>query len=435
MKLFNTFMEKSNKSKAKKGKAVYAAETLLTNDNINIVADACKVCWDTKGYDTYPDKCEYIAKRIKTGHESVIEHSNIVIQMVFPVHEMESVLEFMSAAQYINKKARVKGENIYLLVGGSIRGYKEAFRNIVDMTNVVLDTIRTQFYMNLDKCYFADFIQDGIMNERSFGYYPDEVVEMHGYCNKVEVEDKRVTIVNVDNIDEVAAKMYDVFTFDDLLDMMTVTIIFDKMSRIITQQLTRHRNGTTQESGRYVDLREYGFNSPDKFKPKYDPNTTYFIPQFDGHYTLQDLGDKLMGIYEDLREQGLDKEDARGYLPLNYASGKVYITFTYRHLFKFLQLRTHKSAQPEIKQYADIIDKALTPRFRTSLHAVNIYKYLEPMYLGNRISSDYTDVDKALSKKIHTVEEDIKEELEAGESEEVILNTVDQQEDITSEDI
>jgi len=434
MNLFNALTKKSNKSKIVKGKAVYAAETILTNDNINIVADACKVCWGTKGYTTYSEKCEYIAKRIKTGHESVIEHSNMVIQMVFPAHEMESVLAFMSAAQYLNKKARVKGENIYLLVGGSIRGYKEAFRNMLDMTNVVLDTIRTQIYMNLDKCYFADFIQDGIMNDHSFGYYPDEETEVTGYCNKVEVEDDRVTIVNVDNIDEAASKMYDVFTFDDLLDMMTVTIIFDKMSRIITQQLTRHRNGITQESGRYVDLREYGFNSPDKFKPKYEADKTYFIERFKEYFTLKDLGDALMDIYEDLREQGLDKEDARGYLPQNYASGKVYMTFTYRHLLKFLQLRTHKSAQPEIKQYADVIDNAVMDSFRASLNTINVYKYLDPMYLGTRISPDYTDVDSHLTKKIHTVEEEI-EVSEDGGSEEVILNTVDKQEDIASEDI
>lgn len=434
MSLFKKIKNVSVKSKIKNGKAVYAAETILTNDNINIVSDACKICWGTKGYSTYSEKCEYIGKRIKTGHESVIEHSNIVIQMVFPVTEMESILSFMSAAQYLYKKSRVKGENVYLLVGGTIRGYKETFREMLDLTNIVLDTVRTQFYLNLDQCYFEDFIEDGLMNKNMFGYYPDEYTEENGYTKPVETSDDRVTIVNMDDIEEAASKLYDVFTFDDLMDMMTVTIVFNKMSRVITQQLTRHRNGITQESGRYVDIREYGFNSPDKFKEKYDATKLYNIGILKGQFTLQDLGDILMNVYEDLREQGLDKEDARGYVPQNYASGKIYMTFTYRHLLKFLQLRTHKSAQPEIKQYADIIADAILPILRAKLNTENIYKYLEPLYKGSRISYDYTDVDKSLSKKINTLEEEV-EVFEESQSEEVILNTVDSQKDVTSEDV
>lgn len=434
MNFFNRLKDKNTKSKIKKGISVYAAETILTNDNINIVSDACKVCWGTKGYTTYPEKCEYIAKRIRTGHESVIEHSNIIIQMAFPSTEMESILNFMSAAHYLNIKARTRGENIYLLIGGSIRAYKEAFRNVIDMTNIVLDTIRSQFYLNLDLCYFHDFIKDGLMHDQMFGYYPSEEIERDGYCHKIETNDDRVTIVNMDDIDEVASKMYDVFTFDDLLDMVTITVVFDKMSRVITQQLTRHRNAITQESARYVDVREYGFNSPDKFKPKYESDKYYKVSILDNEYTLSGLGEELMTIYEELREQGLDKEDARGYLPQNYASGKIYMTFTYRHYLKFLQLRTHKSAQSEIKQYADILAEATLPILRAKLNTTNIYKYLDPMYLGTRVQSDYTDVDKALSKKINTIEEDV-EINENGSSEEVLLNTVDQQENISSEDI
>ena len=394
----------------------------------------CKICWDTKGYDTYSEKCEYIAKRIATGHESVIEHSNVVIQMVFPIEEMQSVLSFVSAAQYLYKKTRVFGQNVYLLVGGTIRGYKEAFREMLDMTNIVLDTIRTQFYMNLDSCYFGDFIESGIMNEHMFGYYPDEEVESKGFCNPVESSDSRVSIVNMDNIEEAASKMYSVFTFDDLMDMMTVTIVFDKMSRVITQQLTRHRNGITQESARYVDVREYGFNSPDKFKDKYDSSKYYEISVLNNEYTLDGLGEALMSIYEELRKQGLDKEDARGYLPQNYASGKIYMTFTYRHLLKFLQLRTHKSAQPEIREYADIIAEAILPILRAKLNTENVYKYLDPIFLETRISYDYTDIDKSLSKKINTIEEEIRSSEESS-SEEVILNTVDSQKDITAEEV
>lgn len=435
MKLFGKIKEAGVKSKIKSGKAVYASETILTNDNINIVTDACKICWDKKGDFTYPEKCEYIAKRIKTGHESVIEHSNVVIQMVFPIEEMESVLSFVSAAQYLYKKTRVFGQNVYLLVGGTIRGYKEAFREMLDMTNIVLDSIRTQFYMNLDSCYFGDFIEYGIMNEHMFGYYPDDETEEKGFCNPVESSDSRVSIVNMDNIEEAASRMYNVFTFDDLMDMMTVTIVFDKMSRVITQQLTRHRNGITQESARYVDVREYGFNSPDKFKDKYDPEKLYNIKILKGDYTLQELGNILMGVYEDLRTQEVDKEDARGYLPQNYASGKIYMTFTYRHLLKFLQLRTHKSAQPEIREYADIIAEAILPILRAKLNTENVYKYLDPIFLETRISYDYTDVDKSLSKKINTIEEEIRSSEEESSSEEVILNTVDSQKDITTEEV
>ena len=53
--------------------------------------------------------------------------------------------------------------------------------------------------------------------------------------------------------------------------------------------------------------------------------------------------------------QGLNKEDARAFLPSNVQCNKLYMTFTLSSLYDFLILRTDKHAQAEIRSYANDI--------------------------------------------------------------------------------
>ena len=67
------------------------------------------------------------------------------------------------------------------------------------------------------------------------------------------------------------------------------------------------------------------------------------------------LGDLMTKVYDSLVEQKVDKEDARGYLPLNVQCGKLFMTFTLRTLFMFLNLRLDTHAQSEVRGYANIL--------------------------------------------------------------------------------
>jgi flavin-dependent thymidylate synthase len=181
------------------------------------------------------------------------------------------------------------------------------------------------------------------------------------------------------------------------------------MSRIITQQLTRHRNAITQESQRYVDYSGAPFNDPADFKDKYDKDKIYAIDWFNEENqkltikaTSANIGKMINSIYGQLRDQGMDKEDARAYLTNNTQCGKIYITFTFRKLIKFLELRVDPSAQAEIhKVYAIPIERMFKELVLTYLG--DIYKYLLPKYMLTETDGDYSEIDEILEE----VEEEI----------------------------
>jgi hypothetical protein len=153
------------------------------------------------------------------------------------------------------------------------------------------------------------------------------------------------------------------------------------MSRIITQQVTRHRNGITQESQRYVNYTGAMFNSPAKFKDKYDPHKIYKTSV--GNYTMESLGEVLTLVYGELVNQGVEKEDARGYLPGNTQCGKLYMTFTLRALMVFLHLRLDSHAQAEVRLSAEDLGEITSP-YAYDLDVDDMWiasaYYSEPLY-------------------------------------------------------
>ena len=55
---------------------------IYQNDHINIVHDACKLCYLGKPETTYEKRLKYIQDKVKDKHESVLEHSNVILQIV-----------------------------------------------------------------------------------------------------------------------------------------------------------------------------------------------------------------------------------------------------------------------------------------------------------------------------------------------------------------
>ena len=187
------------------------------------------------------------------------------------------------------------------------------------------------------------------------------------------------------------------------------------MSRIITQQLCRHRNAITQESQRYVDYSNSCFNPPYIFKPgKYDPDYKYTI-KFGGSsfkMTLDELGEYMTNIYGMLtsdKNHPLMKEDARAYLPGNTQCRKIYMTFTYASLIKFLELRESKAAQAEIRMYAQNIGswfREYTKNFlrfenTSNNRTVLVFDENPITFLEEKINS--TDLEEAYIKSIENI--------------------------------
>jgi len=157
-----------------------------------------------------------------------------------------------------------------LLIGGSPRAYKHIFRTYIGSNNIILNEIRKvmQEYTNLS--LYEDFILDDIFS----GDDNSDICEIDEQRNKITPIklSEYVTILNIDNIVKIFNQLDGNFNINELLDMCTITMDFNNISRIISQQFTRHRNGITQESQRYVDYTNKRFNSPEIFNNTLEKN-------------------------------------------------------------------------------------------------------------------------------------------------------------------
>ena len=345
------------------------------NNAIPICAEACACCWDKKVPEGYQETAEYIAKRSRIGHTSVIEHSNFVILISTPKKFVGELVNLLDSCNYLNHRTITSndGNIYYTILGGSFRGYSDIYREIDNLNNPILQAITQTLYTYSHSAMFEDLGKLGLMDMN--GFMNTEPDENYMLLTDTEAMDSSsdndlFKIIGIDSIKKLFNNLHKVNEYVansigiyDLIKFTTVTVLFKNMSRTCTHQLVRHRNAITQESQRYVDYSSACFSSPAVFKPdKYDPDHKYTITFGSGpnqKMTLGELGDEMCKIYGQLfdshitgEEYALLKEDARAYLPGNVQCRKIYMTFTYKNLLKFLNLREHSAAQAEIRLYA-----------------------------------------------------------------------------------
>ena len=138
----------------------------------------------------------------------------------------------------------------------------------------------------------------------------------------------------------------------------TDAIVFriDKMSRAISQQINRHDFGITQASQRYIDSSDLQFIEPTQFNSKYDMRKEYKVSFGGQEFTFRsdELGEEIIKLYPQLIEQGMLKQDARSYLPMNVETS-AYYTSTIQNLIHFINIREDKASQPEVQEIAHSI--------------------------------------------------------------------------------
>lgn len=368
---------------------------IFENDGVDICAEACSCCWDTKLPNDYRKRIEYLGRRCKTGHTSILEHSNLIIGVFINNKSTNDLIEFLAYNRYLHclTKPSYKDPSFtYLIVGGSWRAYIDLFNNLPNMHNSIFKEIKKQLYLTIPKEIMYGPIAAELMDEDAFAEhisppassvvvrYDEETKQYEreiGYSYNVNYEnseeyERYITPVNYDNIfaikflinsfiQEPERPENDYFSIYEIGEFGTISICFKDMSRTATHQLVRHRNGITQESQRYVDYSNAKFINPlqysaDRYK---DKNPKLHVYNFGNeNMTLEQLGNKIASYYSVLvndKECGLHREDARAFLPSNIACGKLYMTFTFSSLAKFIELRDHKAAQSEIKAFAHAI--------------------------------------------------------------------------------
>jgi flavin-dependent thymidylate synthase len=401
---------------------VIRTELVGMNNAIDICAEACACCWDKAVPNDYAGRAEYVGKRSKTGHTSILEHSNHDIYMNIPYAYNDDLVSFLDMNKYLNHRIyKNRNGDWCLLIGGSYRGYCDLYLNTDDINNPILKAITGNLYIYANSAAFEDICKLGLMDKSKFmNAEPDEncMLLSDAYSR---IDNKLFSIVAIDGIKKLYTNLYRIdeefaksLTTFDLIDFVTITVLFKDMSRASTHQLVRHRNAITQESQRYVDYSKAGFTSPAEFKPgKYDPDHKYriqFGPSGPMHMTLQEIGDAICNLYDMLnnpaiagKEHALLREDARGYLPANVQCRKLYMTFTYKKFFKFLELREASGAQAEIRTYASAIGNCI--------NSITEFDSRDLMYLYNKprlmIEDPFKiDVDEGVEETVVQMTED-----------------------------
>lgn len=358
---------------------------LYKNHLVDNIYAACTCCYDNSKPIPYLEKKEYIGKRINAGHDSVLEHGRLAIiinNIPFSIYENMIELMGMEYCKWLEfYTAQMENGDYNLIVNGTIRGYKQLLNNlsgdeydrnilIRNIVNILQENTVKEFYGTNKYLEIADFIDiepdeedpDAATSNINYSYVNSKTINL-----PITKEDKVKMITlgldddplidNYINIERLI--IFSGFSTDIIERVLAVTVVFYNMSRTATHQLVRHRNAITQESQRYVSADDASFTIPVN-----EYNDKKFSVSLFGKtetVTLTELANELMGIYSQLKSQGLKKEEARSFLPSNVNCGRLYMTFSMDNLIKFLDLRTDPHAQYEIRQYAlavkSIIDK------------------------------------------------------------------------------
>tara|TARA_R100001594_G_scaffold7473_2_gene20138 strand:+ start:169 stop:876 length:708 start_codon:yes stop_codon:yes gene_type:complete len=150
------------------------------------------------------------------------------------------------------------------------------------------------------------------------------------------------------------------------LEHCVVTFRF-KVPLFVRSQHHRHRTWSYNEiSRRYTDY-NIQFYEPPMFRQQHESNRQaskgdsksnpkvysqeHQLPVF-ASVLMQHHHKRSLQIYNELIKSGVCREQARGVLPQNMYT-EYYGTTNLNNLIKFIDLRTHEGAQPEIQQVAE----------------------------------------------------------------------------------
>lgn len=149
-----------------------------------------------------------------------------------------------------------------------------------------------------------------------------------------------------------------------------------KLPIFVARQIVRHRTSRLNEvSGRYsVIPDEFYIPEPDRIKEQSKNNKQGSGKTFEKQKALE-IQNKIIkqceenfGLYNDLIDDNLAREEARFILPLNTYT-EWYYQMDLRNLFNFLKLRLDKHAQYETRKYAEAIYDLIKPIVPVSCEA------------------------------------------------------------------
>lgn len=386
---------------------------------------AAKTCYGLTVEDSYEKCLAHIKRVMGYGHDSICGHSNIMVLLCFKSNntnlsdfDLSSIYTSLSALHFMNVVPldflHARGtKEFFVLLSGSIRAFRYFIQNSRIQESVVsenevnynFDLYRTILDIakhSIEKEFFEDMKDYVNLDEFKFKYPYIEDIPFKEYDKDTSREDDCRTVYANKNV-----FMYDIpevnFAYADILSSIadhyvesnpelidkdlwfykvnkeqskllmeaifrciTVSFKFKNFSRAISQQVNRHLCVISQESQRYVDYSKKAlFVDPLPFNPKAYPDIDkkykFKFGDKEFNMTSEELGEEIIKLYPQLKQQGMINQDARAFLPMNVTTNAMY-TFTLENLLHFIKVRDSQYAQQEVQQLAkqleDVLDRA-----------------------------------------------------------------------------
>lgn len=370
---------------------------LSISDSAYLCSTAAKTCYNLKASKLYNENLNHIKRIIGYGHDSIIGHSNVIFLLEIKtdskspaddvIYSILPSLKFMNISllpykiKFNDDGSVDSNRTIRYLVSGSARAFRYFVTEYENNStrfydNTLFDKVINIIYSSFEKELFADFIKNGVLEEKNFKYVAPMLIDTSIDEDTVDTKDMQVihqplislnhvAILYRDDIYKLYEELCDIDEVEDkdellncVLNCSIVSLELRNYSRAISQQINRHLSAISQESQRYVDYTNSSFINPLVFDKEYytDINKKYHVKVADSELDLtsQELGELIISIYPQLIEQGMKKQDARSFLPMNSETKTVH-TFTWRNLIHFIKLRSSNAAQPEVRCISDEI--------------------------------------------------------------------------------
>lgn len=379
-----------------------SVHVLSVSPNVYLACRAAKLCIGKKVNGTITDRMKYIEKIVGMGHESILEHTNVVAMIIYynPISKPEQFAEILANGKYLDIIPKQDGEKTVILIGGSIRAYMHLVRE-TDQNNVYLEDIKKVMYQSIEKCFLKSLIEKGLLDEAECNFMTYATVDKHVEDDQEPlpeiIEDPKekesetsdlIYITNFDKLYSDVVLLSDRYTKREVVRMCHFTFLFHDISRACGNQLCRHRNGITQESQRYVTheyTKEKDFIDP--IRMQLDDRYKNLAPNLIEKFNKVDFK-----TYKDMISAGIFKEDARAWLPMNVTT-KIMMTFNGFTLAKFLHLRTAKGAQLEIRNMANEMVHQLFTNTEAYVDFIDTvlkfgYEDIKPVYTSDAIDDE-----------------------------------------------
>lgn len=405
---------------------------------------AARTCYGLTAENTY-DKCLSHIKRVMGyGHDSICGHSNIMVLLCFKSNntvlsdfDLSSIYTSLSALHFMNIVPldfihNKDAKEYFVLMSGSIRAFRYFIQNSTlpdsivsenetnfnfDLYRVILDiakhSIEKEFfedmkdYVDLDefKYKYPYLDNETESNDTSTKFnsnsyvYANKNIFMHSYPDIPALyNDILIRIADHyegnDELIDSETGMYKLNKEQSKLFMKaifrctTVSFKMKNFSRAISQQVNRHLCAISQESQRYVDYSKKAlFVDPLPFNPKAYPDIDKkYAFKFGGkefNMTSEELGEEIIKLYPQLKQQGMINQDARAFLPMNVATNAMY-TFTMENMLHFIKVRDSQFAQQEVqglaKQLEDVIERSQKDFYNNIDVLKNSYELFVDLY-------------------------------------------------------